>query len=79
VQSVFHAVCLHLENEVPVQFEDRYVNPERRAELPRSGFQRSCRRGEYLVQNVPFDEIEHVVDAVLPTPEQAAAPADRGF
>ena len=26
---------------------------------------------EYLVRNVPFDQIEHVVDAVLPTPEQA--------
>jgi GntR family histidine utilization transcriptional repressor len=26
---------------------------------------------EYLVRNVPFDEIEHVVDAVLPTAEQA--------
>ena len=27
--------------------------------------------GDYLVQNVPFDEIEHVVDAVLPTKDQA--------
>lgn len=26
---------------------------------------------EYLVRNVPFDQMEHVVDAVLPTPEQA--------
>ena len=26
---------------------------------------------EYLVRNVPFDQVEHVVDAVLPTAEQA--------
>jgi GntR family histidine utilization transcriptional repressor len=26
---------------------------------------------EYLVKHVPFDQIEHVVDAILPTPEQA--------
>jgi len=26
---------------------------------------------EYLVRNVPFDQIEHVVDAVLPNAEQA--------
>ena len=26
-ESVFHTVCLHLENDVPVQLEDRYVNP----------------------------------------------------
>jgi GntR family histidine utilization transcriptional repressor len=27
-QSVFHSVCLHLEDDVPVQLEDRYVNPD---------------------------------------------------
>ena len=26
-ESVFHSVCLHLENDMPVQLEDRYVNP----------------------------------------------------
>ena len=27
---------------------------------------------EYLVRNVPFDQVEHVVDAVMPSAEQAA-------
>ena len=26
--SVFHAVCVHRENGVPIQIEDRYVNPK---------------------------------------------------
>ena len=26
---------------------------------------------EFLVRNVPFDQVEHVVDAVLPTADQA--------
>jgi len=69
-QTVFHSVCLHLENEVPVQFEDRYVNPQHAPDFLAQDFS-EVPPGEYLVQNVPFDEIEHVVDAVLPTAEQA--------
>ncbi|MEB0057584.1 MULTISPECIES: histidine utilization repressor [unclassified Variovorax] len=69
-ESVFHSVCLHLENGVPVQLEDRYVNPRvvpDYLDLDLSNLQPS----EYLVRNVPFDQIEHLVDAVLPTAEQA--------
>jgi GntR family histidine utilization transcriptional repressor len=69
-ESVFHALCLHYENGKPVQLENRYVNPrvvpdflsQNLTVLPPS---------EYLVREVPFDEIEHLVDAVVPTPEQA--------
>ena len=69
-ESVFHTVCLHLEDGVPVQLEDRYVNPrvvpdfldQDLAAMPPS---------EYLVRHVPFDQIEHLVDAVLPTVDQA--------
>ena len=69
-ESVFHSVCLHFEDAVPVQLEDRYVNPrvvpnfldQDLAAIPPS---------EYLVRHVPFDQIEHLVDAVLPTAEQA--------
>ena len=69
-ESVFHTLCLHYENGKPVQLENRYVNPrvvpdflsQNLTVLPPS---------EYLVREVPFDEIEHLVDAVVPTPEQA--------
>lgn len=69
-ESVFHSVCLHFEDGTPVQLEDRYVNPrvvpdflgQDLARMPPS---------EYLVRHVPFDQIEHLVDAVLPTAEQA--------
>jgi GntR family histidine utilization transcriptional repressor len=69
-ESVFHTVCLHLENEVPVQLEDRYVNPRVVPAFLEQDFARTP-PGEYLVRNVPFDEIEHVVDAVLPSAAQA--------
>lgn len=69
-ESVFHSLCLHFEDGTPVQLEDRYVNPrvvpdflnQNLAAMPPS---------EYLVRHVPFDQIEHLVDAVLPSAEQA--------
>ena len=69
-ESVFHSLCLHLEDGTPVQLEDRYVNPR---VVPNFLDQdlASTPPSEYLVRHVPFDQIEHLVDAVLPTAEQA--------
>jgi GntR family histidine utilization transcriptional repressor len=69
-ESVFHVVCLHLENEVPVQLEDRWVNPRVVPAFLEQDFAVTP-PSEYLVRTVPFDQIEHVVDAVLPTALQA--------
>lgn len=62
---LFHALCLHRENGVPVQLEDRWVSP---AAAPRFLQQDwgATTPSDYLVQSVPYDEIEHLVDAVLP-------------
>jgi GntR family histidine utilization transcriptional repressor len=68
--SVFHSVCLHLENGTPVQLEERYVNPQVVPDYLEQDFT-AMPPSEYLVRNVPFDQIEHVVDAVLPNAEQA--------
>ena len=70
-ESVFHSVCLHRENETPVQLEDRYVNPRIAPEFLTQDFSRLT-PSEHLLRNVPFDQIEHLVDAVLPSAEQAA-------
>jgi len=69
-ESVFHSVCLHLENETPVQLEERYVNPAVVPTYLGQDFE-ATPPSEYLVRHVPFDQIEHLVDAVLPTTEQA--------
>lgn len=78
-ESVFHSRCVHLENGVPVQLEERWVNPRVVPDYLAQDFS-AVPPSEYLVRNVPFDQIEHLVDAVLPTPEQAqrlAMPADQ--
>jgi GntR family histidine utilization transcriptional repressor len=69
-ESVFHSVCVHLEDGLPIQLEDRYVNPRVAPDYLAQDF-KVQQPSEYLVRTVPFDEIEHVVDAVLPTTEQA--------
>ncbi len=69
-ESVFHTVCLHMENDIPVQLEDRHVNPRVVPDFLAQDFSH-LPPGEFLLRNVPFDQIEHVVDAVLPTAEQA--------
>ncbi|MEJ8822092.1 histidine utilization repressor [Variovorax humicola] len=69
-ESVFHALCLHLEDGMPVQLEDRYVNPRVVPDFMEQDLA-TTPPSEYLVRSVPFDQIEHLVDAVLPTAEQA--------
>lgn len=70
-ESVFHSLCVHREDGLPVQLEDRYVNPRQVPSFGQQDFS-TQQPSEFLVRNVPFDQIEHVVDAVLPTAEQAA-------
>src|SRR5690606_33573575 len=50
--------------------EDRYVNPRVSPEFGQQDFSR-VQPSEFLVRHVPFDQIEHVIDAVMPSPEQA--------
>jgi GntR family transcriptional regulator, histidine utilization repressor len=63
--AVFHVVCLHRENGVPIQLEDRHVNPACAPRFMDQTFEMQP-PGEYLLSIVPADEIEHTVDAVLP-------------
>jgi GntR family histidine utilization transcriptional repressor len=69
-ESVYALTCVHFEDDVSVQLEDRYVNPKMAPDFIKQDFS-TQQPSEYLVKHVPFDEIEHVVDAILPTPEQA--------
>lgn len=68
--SVFHSVCVHKEDGVPMQLEDRYVNPAMVPGFAAQDFSQE-QPSDFLVRTVVFDQMEHVVDAVLPTAEQA--------
>lgn len=70
--TVFHVVGLHREDGLPVQLEDRFVNPLVVPAFLEQDFNLVL-PGEYLLRTVPLDELEHHVDAVAATPEMAEA------
>ncbi len=68
-QFVFHLVVLHEENGLPVQLENRWVNPFVAADFMIQNFTKQT-PSAYLMNTVPVDELEHAVEAVMPDVSQ---------
>ena len=68
-QRLFHIVIVHAENGVPVQIEDRHVNPFAAPNFMIQDFEKTTPTA-YLLAAVPVDELEHTVEAAMPTGEQ---------
>jgi GntR family histidine utilization transcriptional repressor len=62
---LFHSEIVHYENDVPVQMEERFVNPEFAPDYLKQNF---CAQtaSRYLQNIAPAGEVEHVIHAVLP-------------
>ncbi|MBF7052302.1 histidine utilization repressor [Halomonas sp. KAO] len=67
---VFHTLILHLENEVPIQLEDRFVNPRWAPDYLDTDFSHHT-PNEVLVAEFPITDVEHIVEAVLPDHQAA--------
>jgi GntR family transcriptional regulator, histidine utilization repressor len=67
--AVYHSIVLHLENEVPIQIEDRLVDPRMARDYLHQDFTRIT-PFVYLTEASPISEAEHVIEAVLPGPEE---------
>ena len=67
--SLFHIVLVHFENAVPVQLEDRYVNPLVVPHFMTQDYA-AMTPTAYLVSEVRADELEHTVEANLPSTDQ---------
>jgi len=63
--AVFHSLVIHRENGVPVQLEDRYVNPARAPDYLDQDFTHIT-PSEYLLSIAPLSEAEHIIEAILP-------------
>lgn len=68
---VYHLTCVHYENDVAMQIEDRYVNPKVAPEFAKQSFE-EITPAQWLLNSVPLTEIEHVVDALMPTSTEAS-------
>ncbi|MDF3917838.1 histidine utilization repressor [Salinicola salarius] len=71
--SVYHLRCVHYEEELAVQLEDRYVSPAMAPGFIDQQFGDTLQPSQYLLDNVPADEMEHIVDALLPAAEDIQA------
>jgi GntR family histidine utilization transcriptional repressor len=64
---VFHSIIVHSENGVPVQIEDRFVNPEAAPDYVKQDFT-AITPNVYLSRIAPLSDAEHVVEAAMPQP-----------
>ncbi|WP_299022556.1 histidine utilization repressor [uncultured Photobacterium sp.] len=64
--DVYFTQIVHYENSAPIQLEERWVNPDFAPNYIEQDFTRQT-PNEYLVQACPLSDIEHTVEAILPT------------
>src|SRR4051812_34821536 len=58
---VFHTVLVHAENGVPIQYEDRYVNPAAAPDYLRTDFSRVSPT-LHLLQHAPLTEASYCIE-----------------
>ena len=67
---VFHTLIVHLENGVPLQCEDRYVNPACAPDYLDVDFTRTTPT-HYLLEVAPLWEAQYSIEASAPTAQEA--------
>jgi GntR family histidine utilization transcriptional repressor len=67
---IFHTVLVHLENDVPIQYEDRYVNPAAAPDFLNTDFTQTTPT-HHLLQHAPLTEASYSIEACLPTAQEA--------
>ncbi|MDK2124541.1 histidine utilization repressor [Parachitinimonas caeni] len=65
--DVYHSVLLHRENGLPIQLEDRWVNPPMGPGYLEQDF-RHLTPNEYLVRFAPLERAEYRIEARMPDP-----------
>lgn len=68
--KVFHTLLVHLENGVPIQYEDRYVNPAAAPDFLATDFTQTTPT-HHLLQFAPLTEASYSIEACLPTAPEA--------
>ena len=64
-EKVFHSIIVHLDRNLPIQVEDRYVNSSMAPEYLKQNFT-LITPTRYLLDVVAPDEVEHLLEAILP-------------
>jgi GntR family histidine utilization transcriptional repressor len=67
--ELFHIVAVHSEDGMPVQLEERFVNPAVAPDFLAQDFAATTPT-EYLLSVAPVERLEHVVRAIMPSGTQ---------
>ena len=68
--AVFHTVLIHMENGVPIQYEDRYVNPMAAPGYLDTDFTETSPT-LHLLRHAPLTEASYSIEACLPSVVEA--------
>jgi len=68
--TVFHTVLIHMENGVPIQYEDRYVNPTAAPDYLDTDFTQTSPT-LHLLRHAPLTEASYSIEACLPSALEA--------
>ncbi|MDN0073705.1 histidine utilization repressor [Crenobacter sp. SG2303] len=63
--EAFHSRIVHFENDVPIQLEDRFVNPQLYPHYLEQDF-RAITPNEYMTLEAPLQRAEYVITARMP-------------
>ncbi|NEX60931.1 histidine utilization repressor [Noviherbaspirillum galbum] len=69
-QPLFHSIIVHFENEIPIQVEDRWVNPEVAPEYMQQDFS-VLTPNEYLMAAAPLQGVNYSIEALCPPKDVA--------
>ena len=69
-EHVYHSVLVHSENGVPIQYEDRYVNPVAAPGYLQADLTLTSPTA-YLLRHAPLTEASYEIEACLPTAAEA--------
>lgn len=63
--KVFHTILIHLENSIPIQHEDRYVNPLAAPDFLQTDF-KLFTPAHHLLTHAPLTDASYQIEACLP-------------
>lgn len=64
--ALFHSIVVHFENDIPIQVEDRHVNPQVAPDYLAQDF-RSQTPNAYLMRVAPLQRVNFEIEACTPT------------
>jgi GntR family transcriptional regulator, histidine utilization repressor len=67
---LFHSIIVHFENDLPIQVEDRWVNPDVAPDYMEQDFS-AITPNEYLMAAAPLQGVNYCIEALIPPKEIA--------